>query len=110
MIDTNEINKKENKTIKFIIISIILIITITPLIGFAFAKYITTKNGNTQVQIAQWYFNVTAGSSQNLSLNLAETRYKNDTTEVDRTTVAPGTRGALILNVNASRKSSVFKI
>ena len=109
MIDTNEINKKENKTIKFIVISI-LIIAVISLIGFAFARYITRLNGNTQVQIAQWSFNVTAGSSQNLSVNLASTRYVNDTTEVDRSTVAPGTKGALVLNVNASRKSGIFKI
>ena len=100
---------KENKTIKFIIISVLIIAAIS-LIGFAFARYITTKNGNTQVQIAQWSFNVTAGSSQNLSVNLADTRYVNDTTEVDRSTVAPGTKGALVLNVDATRKSGIFKI
>ena len=93
---------KENKTIKFIIIAV-LIIAVISLIGVAFARYITRLNGNTQVQIAQWSFNVTAGSSQNLSVNLADTRYVNDTTEVDRTKVAPGTAGALQLNINASR-------
>ena len=100
---------KKNGILKAIIIMILIGLIIT-VIGFAYARYITTKNGNTQVQIAQWSFNVTAGSSQNLSVNLASTRYVNDTTEVDRSTVAPGTKGALVLNVNATRKSGIFKI
>lgn len=61
MIDTNEINKNGKKTIKFIIISI-LVIAIISLIGYAFARYITSLGGDTQVPIAQWKFKVTAGS------------------------------------------------
>lgn len=106
--DTNE-NVRKKISLKAIIILITVALIISG-IGIAFARYITSLNGNTQVQIAQWSFNVTAGSSQNLSINLADTRYANDTTEVDRTTVAPGTKGALVLNVNASREPSIFKI
>ena len=92
---------KKNGILKAIIIMILIGLIIT-VIGFAYARYIQTKNGNTQVQIAQWNFNVTAGSSQNLNIDLADTRYANDTTEVDRTTVAPGTKGALVLNIDAT--------
>ena len=83
----------------FIIILMVLIVT---LVGFAYARYITSLNGNTQAPIARWNFNVTAGSSENLNIDLANTRFANDTTEVDRTKVAPGTAGALQLNINAT--------
>lgn len=101
MIDTKEINKKEKKTIKFIIISVLIILVIS-LIGVAFARYVTELNGSTQAPIAQWNFNVTAGSSQILNIDLADTRLANDTQEVDRTKVAPGTAGALQFNIDAS--------
>lgn len=96
MIDT-----KEKKTIKFIIISALIILVIS-LIGVAFARYVTELNGSTQAPIAQWNFNVTAGSSQSLNIDLADTRFANDTQEVDRTKVAPGTAGALQFNIDAS--------
>ena len=99
--DTNEIKNKKNGTLKFVMLLIILIAIIS-LIGFAFARYMTSLNGNTQAPIARWNFKVTAGSSQSLNIDLAQTRYANDTTEVDRTKVAPGTKGALILNVDAT--------
>ena len=105
MMGTNEMDKRKNKTIRFIIISI-LIIAVISLIGFAFARYITRINGNAQVPIANWNFNVSAGSKENLNIDLAETREANENSEVDSTKVAPGTRGALVLNINASRKSS----
>lgn len=101
MIDTKEINKKEKKTIKLIIISVLIILVIS-LIGVAFARYVTKLNGSTQAPIAQWNFNVTAGSSQSLNIDLADTRLANDTQEVDRTKVAPGTAGALQFNIDAS--------
>ena len=97
---TNEKTSK-NGMLK-VIIPLILIITIVILVGFAYARYITTKSGQTEVEIAKWNFNVTAGSSQNLSIDLADTRLANDTTEVDRSKVAPGTKGALALNIDAS--------
>ena len=77
--DTNE-NVRKKISLKAIIILITVALIISG-IGIAFARYITSLNGNTQVQIAQWSFNVTAGSSQNLSINLADTRYANDTTD-----------------------------
>ena len=98
--ETNERIKK--KGILKIIILIILIATVISLIGFAYARYITRLNGSTQAPIAQWNFKVTAGSSQSLNIDLADTRLANDTTEVDGTKVAPGTKGALALNIDAT--------
>lgn len=98
--ETNE-KVKKNGMLKIIIL-IILVATLIALIGFAYARYVTSKSGQTEVQIAQWNFNVTVGSSQSLNVDLADTRLANDTTEVDRTKVAPGTKGALALNVNAT--------
>ena len=98
--ETNEKIKK-NGMLKVIIL-VILIIAVVILAGFAYARYMTTKSGQAEVEIAKWNFNVTAGSSQTLSIDLADTRLANDTTEVDRTKVAPGTKGALALNINAT--------
>ena len=92
---------RKKQIVKVILITILLILSVV-LIGFAYARYITSLNGNTQAPIARWNFNVTAGSSENLNIDLANTRFANDTTEVDRTKVAPGTAGAIQLNVDAS--------
>lgn len=98
--ETNEKTKKNGILKMVLVISLVIVIAI--LAGFAYARYMTTKSGQTEVEIAKWNFNVTAGNSQNLSIDLADTRLVNDTTEVDRSTVAPGTKGALALNVNAT--------
>ena len=93
----------DNKKSILIIISIsILVVTIIGMIGFAYARYITRINENAQVAVAQWNFNVTAGSSQCLDIDLADTRFQNDTQEVARTKVAPGTSGAIQFNINAT--------
>ena len=85
-----ETNENINKKGLYKIIIILSICVIAVLIGgFAFARYITSLNGNTTAPIARWNFRVTAGSSENLQIDLAQTRYANDTTEVDRTKVAP---------------------
>lgn len=98
--ETNEnINKKG--LYKIIIILSICVIAVL-IVGFAFARYITSLNGKTQAPIARWNFKVTAESSQSLDIDLASTRLVDDTQEVDRTKVAPGTAGAIQLNVDAS--------
>ena len=98
--ETNE--KVKKKGIVKIIILIFLIATVIALAGLAYARYVTSIGGQTEVEIAKWNFKVTAGSSQSLNIDLADTRLVNDTTEVDRTKVAPGTKGALALNIDAS--------
>lgn len=105
MSNTNETNNKnfrrKFKIVKAIIISIIIIATIS-LTGIGFAKYITSLKGSSEVQIAKWNFKVTAGSSENLTIDLAQTRYENDTTEVDKTKVAPGTKGEIVFNIDGN--------
>ncbi len=105
MSNTNETNnknfKRKFKIVKAIIISIIIIATIS-LTGIGFAKYITSLKGSSEVQIAKWNFKVTAGSSENLTIDLAQTRYENDTTEVDKTKVAPGTKGEIVFNIDGN--------
>lgn len=98
--ENNRKTMKNGRRKAFIIL--ILIILIIALTGVAFARYITRLNGSTQVSIAKWNFKVTAGSSQSLDIDLAQTRLANDTQEVDRAKVAPGTIGALQLNINAT--------
>ena len=98
--ETNE-KVKKNGLLKAIII-ITLIVSILTAAGFAYARYITRINGTAQAPIATWNFTVTAGSEQNLNIDLADTRLPNDTSQVDPTKVAPGTAGALILNVNGT--------
>ena len=97
---TNE-NVKKKSFSKAIIIVVVLVLIVLGF-GFAYARYITRLNGSTQVPIAQWNFKVTAGSSQSLDIDLSGTRFLDDTTEVDRTKVAPGTAGALQFNINAT--------
>lgn len=105
MSNTNETNnknfKRKFKIVKAIMISII-IIAIISLTGIGFAKYITSLKGSSEVQIAKWNFKVTAGSSENLTIDLAQTRYENDTTEVDKTKVAPGTKGEIVFNIDGN--------
>ena len=105
MSNTNETNnknfKRKFKIVKVIMISII-IIAIISLTGIGFAKYITSLKGSSEVQIAKWNFKVTAGSSENLTIDLAQTRYENDTTEVDKTKVAPGTKGEIVFNIDGN--------
>ena len=105
--ETNEKIKK--KGIVKIIILIFLIATVIALAGLAYARYVTSIGGQTEVEIAKWNFKVTAGSSQSLNIDLADTRLVNDTTEVDRTKVAPGTKGALVLNIDASESQVSLK-
>ena len=109
--NTNEIenSKKKGNSLKSVFL-VMVVVAIISLIGFAFARYITRINGNAQVPIASWNFSVTAGSEENLSIDLADTRDANDNTEVDPTKVAPGTKGALVFNIDASRKSSFIRI
>ena len=98
--ETNDNVKKKGLSKVVILLSLLIIVALIG--GFAYARYVTSLNGGTQAPIAKWNFKVTAGSTQSLSIDLAQTRYSNDTTEVDRTKVAPGTKGALVLNVDAT--------
>lgn len=107
---TNEKIKK-NGVVKIIII-LTMIVTILILAGLAYAKYVTSIGGQSEVQIAQWNFNVTAGSNQNLNINLADTRIANDSTTVQQGYIGPGTKGQFTLTADAtgSEVSVIYNI
>lgn len=93
---------KENKTIKFIIISI-LIITVISLIGFAFARYITRLNGGATADIAKWSFKVNGKTDENFVIDLANTRTGvTQEAEVQEGYIGPGTAGAFQLELDAT--------
>ena len=93
---------KENKTIKFIIISI-LIITVISLTGFAFARYITRLNGGATADIAKWSFKVNGKTDENFVIDLANTRTGlTQEAEVQEGYIGPGTAGAFQLELDAT--------
>ena len=59
-----KVKNKINTKVKLIIIITIIITTIIS-IGIAYAKYVTTLIGNSQVQIAKWNFKITEKSRKN---------------------------------------------
>lgn len=103
---SNNSNNKNIKTKNKYIIIILIITAIALISAYGIARYKTLLNGNGTASIAKWSFKVTAGSSENLSIDLAKTRYENDIEKVDRTKVAPNTKGALEFNVNVNGDGS----
>ena len=100
--DTKEIHKKENKKIKFIIIST-LVISIISLIGFAFARYITKLNGTTRADIAKWSFKVNGKTNENFVIDLANTRAGiEQEAEVQKGYIGPGTAGRFVIELDAT--------
>ena len=99
--ETNEKIKK--KRIIKIIIPVILTATLIALVGFAYARYVISKSGQTQAQIAKWNFKVSDGitHTQNID-NLSITRTDSNT-EVQSGTIAPGTYGKFQIDVDATR-------
>ena len=80
---------KRSTKAKLIIILIIVLIIITS-IGIAYAKYVTTIKGSSQMQIAKWNFNCKIlDSTQTQKIeNFAITR-KDDNDDVNSNTIAP---------------------
>ena len=101
---------KENKTIKFIIISV-LIIAVISLIGVALARYVTSINGNATMDIAKWSFNYKIlNSTQTAEVsNFAVTRTDNNS-DVDSNTIAPGTSGEFIIEIDATRNRNISSL
>ena len=100
--DTNEINKNGNKAIKFIIISILIIVVIS-LVGFAFARYITRIDGNAQAPVAKWSFDskiLNSTQTEEVS-DFSITRTDNNG-DVNSETIAPGTSGEFIIEIDAT--------
>lgn len=79
---------KRNTKLKLIIILIVIITTIMS-IGFAYAKYKTTLQGETNTKIAKWSFKVIDGNSQTVDvLDFPITRTDNNS-DVQQGNIAP---------------------
>lgn len=109
MRDTKEINKNGNKTIKLIIISILIIVLIS-LIGFAYARYRTMLNGSTSAEVAKWSFNykILETAQREEVTNFAVTR-TDENTDVQDLTLAPGTSGQFIIEINAAGTETLIE-
>ena len=88
--NTKEIeNKKNRKVIKYVALFMILL-TISLLAGYGFARYITRINGSASMDIAKWSFNsriLNSTQTQEVE-NFAVTRTDNNS-DVVSTTIAP---------------------
>ena len=79
---------KRNIKVKLIIILIVAITAIMS-IGFAYAKYKTTLQGETSTQIAKWSFKVVDGNQQTIDvLDFPVTRTDNNS-DVQQGNIAP---------------------
>ncbi len=99
--ETNEKIKKSG--ILKIVLVIILIITAVILAGIAYARYVTSLNGNASMDIAKWSFNsriLDSTQTQEID-NFSVTRTDNNT-EVNSNTIAPGTSGEFIIEIDAT--------
>ena len=99
---------------KVINISIICILTlIATMIGIAYAKYVTTLHGKAEVKIASWSFKVNGQSSENFTINLADTRTgAQQQANVEDGFVGPGTSGVfkIIIDGTGSEVSIEYDI
>lgn len=83
---------KENKKRKNLSIVLLLAILIVVAIisRLAYAKYTTSLNGDTVLQIAKWSFKVSDGTNENdIKINLANTRIVGDTESVQSNYIGP---------------------
>ncbi len=94
--------KKNYKNYIKAIILLVFIFVIALVTRFAYSRFLSVHSEGANAQIARWNFTATVGSEQNLSIDLAETRLQNDTAWVNSTEVAPGTKGALAINIDAT--------
>ena len=100
-----ELKKKTKKYNKrsLLVIFIILTIVLVLIVGYAYAKYVTSKSGNATAQVAKWSFDfkmLDKSQKQDVT-NFAVTRTDNNT-EVKDEMLAPGTSGEFILELNAT--------
>ena len=96
-------NGKYNKRLS-IVIFIILTIAIVLIVGYAYAKYVTSKSGEAQAEIAEWNvaINIADNTDENVEVDLADTRNKEkEEADVQDGYVAPGTAGMFNIEVNA---------
>ncbi len=98
--NTDEI-KKKNKILKVIVILIILILLVS-LIGYGWARYISSKEGDATAQVAKWSFKVVDGVPETEDvLDFAITRTDSNN-EVKEGKLAPGTYGEFKIEIDAT--------
>ena len=104
--ETNEKVKKYGML--KVIISVILIIAVVILAGIAYARYVTSIRGQTEAQVAKWSFKVVDGDSSTIDvLDFPITRTDSNT-EVDSSTIAPGTYGMFEIDVDARGTETIL--
>lgn len=102
---------KEKKYLQKDIFLLIILIVIALLAGLAYARYITSLNGNISAQVAKWYFNYKIlNSTQTKEVkNLSVTRTDGNN-NVDSNTIAPGTSGEFFVEIDATRHRNFIDI
>ena len=85
----SENNVKKKKIIKFYLIIIMALVVLSSIIVLAWARFSTTKMGDSSADVARWFFKVNGSSSQttdNIIFAITRTdsnrfgRFKNDCT------------------------------
>ena len=107
--ETNE--KASKKRVLKGMIAIVLLIAVIALIGFAYAKYITRLNGNAQAPVAKWSFDyrILDGTQTEEVSDFSITRTDNNS-DVNSETIAPGTSGEFIIEIDATRNRNIINL
>ena len=97
---TKEEKKKSNLGFMLLVILLISVILCISSFGIAtWARYRSVTGSNVEAQIAKWSFKVNGEEEQFADINLADTIAF---TNVEKTTIAPGTYGSFDLEIDAS--------
>ena len=100
--------KYKKLNIRFIVVMVLMLVLLTSTLGmYAYAKYVTSVYGGTSAYIAQWSVKVTMGNNgvdgeftDGTTINMASTKVSNE--NVQNGKVAPGDKGQIILNIDAT--------
>ena len=99
--------KKKIIILKFFILFCLLVITVS-LIGFAWARYVSSRSGDTEAQVAKWSFKVVDGDASTIDvLDFPITRTDNNQA-VDKNTIAPGTYGKFEIDIDARGTETIL--
>ncbi len=109
-----ETNKKikKNEILKIVLV-ISLVIAVAILAGFAYARYVTSLNGQAQAQIARFSFKVnTATNNENFRISLAQTKNVQKSESGNSNYIEPGDCGVfdLVMDATGSDVSLVYNI
>ena len=88
--------KKKNAGLTALIALLLIITTVASCVGlYAWAKYISSQNGQATAQIAKWYFNLKTGEEtiDGKTKTLLELTRTDEYGHVAQGKIAPGTHG-----------------